>query len=239
MPYRTPMTELTRAELRDLREKTIETLTENFAQDLVDIDEFEERIDKAHQASDGKQLRKLLEDLERPEKALVKSESSELTSQTDTGHSLAIAKATSSETRTLVAVMGGVERKGAWRVPTKLRAFAVMGGAEIDLREAIFSPGVHEISVYTLMGGVEIIVPPNVAIECDGAGIMGGFESVNRAPVEPDPERPLVRIRGIALMGGVEISTRLPGESKRDAKKRRKRQLKAAKKRRRLRGATD
>ena len=34
-----------------------------------------------------------------------------------------------------------------------------------------------------------------------------------RAPAEPDPARPVLRIRGAAILGAVEITTRLPGES--------------------------
>ena len=127
----------------------------------------------------------------------------------------------------VVAVMGGTERKGQWRVPKHLRVVTVMGGTELDFREAVLTPGVHNIKIVACMGGVEITVPPNLAVECEGMSIMGGFESMERCPAVPDPERPLLRISGAAIMGGIEISTRLPGESARQARKRLKRERKA------------
>ena len=43
-------------------------------------------------------------------------------------------------------------------------------------------------------------------------------------PPRPDPDLPLLRIKGVAFMGGFTIATRLPGESARDARKRVKRE---------------
>jgi hypothetical protein len=99
-----------------------------------------------------------------------------------------------------------------------------MGGAHLDLRDALLPPGTIEVRVAALMGGVEIIVPPNLAVEAEGVSIMGGFDHVDRAPAEPDPGAPLLRVTGLVLMGGVHIEMRLPGESSRDARKRRKRE---------------
>ncbi len=72
------------------------------------------------------------------------------------------------------------------------------------------------------MGGVQIIVPPTLQVEASGFAIMGGFEPVDRVPDNPDPATPVLRIRGFAMMGGVVIEMRLPGESEREARKRRK-----------------
>jgi len=131
---------------------------------------------------------------------------------------------------TVLAMLGGVERRGTWTVPRVLNVVAFMGGTMLDLREARLPPGPIELRVVAIMGGVEIIVPPHLAVESEGAAIMGGFEHVERAPQAPDPDAPVLRISGIALMGGVSIEMRLPGESSRDAKRRRKRELKERRK---------
>ena len=73
-----------------------------------------------------------------------------------------------------------------------------------------------------LCGGVQIVVPPGLAVEVHGTAIMGGFQNVNRAPAHPDPDAPLLRVRGLAVMGGVEITMRLPGESEHQAHRRRR-----------------
>jgi hypothetical protein len=89
---------------------------------------------------------------------------------------------------------------------------AIFGGAQVDLRDAIFPGSVVEMEVKAVFGGVQIIVPPNLAVECHGVAILGGFESLNRTPANSDPSSPLLRVRGRVVFGGVQIETRLPGE---------------------------
>jgi ABC-type xylose transport system permease subunit len=101
--------------------------------------------------------------------------------------------------------LGGAERKGAWEPPARLDVIAIMGGVELDFTEADLLEGETVVEVLAIMGGVKIIVPGDIDIESgSGLGIMGGFASVShRADSDDDP--PLLRIRGVALMGGVEI----------------------------------
>jgi hypothetical protein len=91
-----------------------------------------------------------------------------------------------------------------WQVPARMRAFACMGGISLDLREANLSADVTDIHVFAMMGGVEIILPPDVRLESDGFAIMGGFEDQLKEPASRDPNAPLIRIHGLAIMGGVE-----------------------------------
>jgi hypothetical protein len=120
----------------------------------------------------------------------------------------------------LAAVMGGVERKGHWVPAKKTIIFTFMGGAEIDLREASFPPGEVEIAIFAMWGGAEIIVPPDVRVDMGGVAIMGGFTQDRGNSKDPGPGAPSVHITGFALMGGVEVVVRLPGETARDAKRR-------------------
>lgn len=221
-----------RAQLREQRTRTIDRLSQSFADDLLDIDEFEDRIDRAHQAGDRETLAALLADLDGPGQSLAVAgeQAVEKSDAAATGQELAMPPADPGDTATVVAIFGGAERKGQWRVPGTLRCLSIFGGTEIDLREAIIPPGTHEIRVFTMFGAVEIIVPPWIAVECDGGAILGAFESANRASQDPDPDAPLVRIRGLSVFGAARVSTRLPGESERQAKKRHKRALKARKK---------
>ena len=103
----------------------------------------------------------------------------------------------------MLAILGGVDRKGAWILPRSLKVFAVMGGVDLDLREAQFASGVSEIEVFALMGGVDIKVPTGVRVETTGVGILGGF-SVEGADADPGPDAPVLRINGVAVMGGVD-----------------------------------
>ena len=185
--------------IRRRRQQVIDRLTEDFARDLLDVDEFDERVTKAHQASTLAGLDEIVTDLvplESTAPAVTESQAMRIHPHRE------IVPYDRPERRWAVAVLGGVERKGTWRVPQRLKVVCVMGGAEI-------------------------IVPPDLAVECDGVAILGGFEHTDRAPPKPDPDMPLLRIKGLAFMGGFSISTRLPGESARQARKREKRERNA------------
>jgi hypothetical protein len=97
-----------------------------------------------------------------------------------------------------------------------------MGGAGLDFREARFAPGVTEVHILAIMGGVEVIVPPGITVETTGLGIMGGFDGHSQTVPSDDPSAPVLRIRGLAVMGGIEVKMMLPGETGRDARRRRK-----------------
>ena len=122
----------------------------------------------------------------------------------------------------MMAILGGLERRGSWTMPRSVRASAIFGGMVLDFREAILQPGITDIHIVALMGGVQLIVPPSLAVEVSGTAIMGGVDHLDRAPPQLDPDRPLLRVHGVAIMGGIAVETRLSGESELDAHRRRR-----------------
>ena len=97
---------------------------------------------------------------------------------------------------------------GRWVVPRNYVGVAVMGGIELDLREAQFSEPEVTIHAYTLMGGIEITVPEDVDVDVSGIAFMGGFDHNASGPGVPGAPR--VRIIGFALMGGVDVRRKPP-----------------------------
>jgi hypothetical protein len=110
------------------------------------------------------------------------------------------------ETGFVVACLGGSLRNGAWEPPDTLYSLAFMGGIELDFREAALLEGRTDVVVLALMGGIKITVPDDIDVEVNGFGFMGGFEHVSRH--SPDAGRPLLRIRGVAIMGGVTVKVK-------------------------------
>jgi len=106
----------------------------------------------------------------------------------------------------VVAIMSGAKRTGRWEPAAKFRVLAVMGGAELDFRDADMLEGTTEIQVLAIMGGCSIIVPPDVAVHVNGVGFMGGFSHVRHDP--PDSDAPLIKVKGLAVMGGVEVKVK-------------------------------
>jgi len=221
-------------QLGTTRQKTIDALCEHFANDALTVEQFEGRVDRAHKAESNEELRELLADLP----------SGNLPARSDEESATLVERPQASvpasrvkERGFMVAALGGVERKGRWIPARQNYAFSFMGGTALDFREALLPPGETEVWIFTVMGGAEIIVPPGLAVECDGVAILGGFEHMEDAEVNPDPDAPILRIRGLALLGGVEVQIRYPGETPREAKRRRRFEKKRGKeRRRRLRG---
>ncbi len=210
--------------LRERREQVITILTEQFSRDTLDLEELEKRLDLAHRADSVVALDNLVKDLT----VAAGTGETALAPRTETAVDAA-ALARWPVRKRLTAIFGGVEKKGSWVCPREVSVVAIFGGADLDLREAELAPGVTELNITTIFGGVELIVPPWLSVEVDATAILGGFEEIHRAPTTPDPDRRILRVTGTAVLGGVEIHTRLPGESARDAKRRRRREARALK----------
>ena len=204
--------------LRDRRERAIALLSDAFARDSVDLDEFERRLTLVHNAASVAEIEQVVCDVAPTETA----------TPLPVPASRALVPLANVEDRArLITVMGSVERNGSWAPGRHTRITTVMGSVDLDFREARLPAGPTEIEVTIVMGSLHLIVPPELPVEMEGVAVLGSFEHLDRAPAQPDPERPLLRIRGVTVMGSVEIETRLPGESEGDARRRRRRERKA------------
>lgn len=107
------------------------------------------------------------------------------------------------------AVMSETKRRGAWVVPVRHTAFAMMGSVVLDLREATFSAQQTEIVANAVMGSVEIYVDAHTHVILDGTPVMGDFsESKDKVASQVTPDSPVVRVSGLALMGSVSVERR-------------------------------
>ena len=213
---------------QETRERVIARLSDHFAHDALDVEEFERRVTVAQTADNPADIEALLNDLgDLPDGPVAATKAVVATVVT------ALAPA-DQEREAAYAIFGGIDRGGTWTVPRRMRIVAVFGGANLDMREARFPPGVVDIDVTAVMGGINIVVPPGLAVQMHGSAIMGGFAEVNRVPGHPDPDAPLLRVHGLTMMGGVNIEMRLPGESARGARQRERRQLRAERRAERL-----
>ncbi|HWE88512.1 MAG TPA: DUF1707 domain-containing protein [Pseudonocardiaceae bacterium] len=102
-----------------------------------------------------------------------------------------------------IAIMSGFERRGDWVVPPTHTAIAVMGGGKLDLMDAGFAQAETTIYAFAFMGGIEVIVPDDITVRVEGFGFMGGFD--DKASGEAGPGAPVLHVKGVAFMGGVEV----------------------------------
>lgn len=210
--------------VRETRERVIACLSEEFAHDRLELEEFERRLGVAHRSDSLAELRQLTSDVisELDGEAAVALAVAAPVELATAAPAPAMVPASRRAEQTLAAVLGGTAREGRWTPPQKLRVVAIMGGVELDFREAVLAPGITEVHATVFMGGLSIIVPPTLAVEMDGIAIMGGFAHTERAPAQSDPDRPVLRVTGVAVMGGVDIRTCLLGESRSERRQRRR-----------------
>jgi len=201
-----------------LRERAVELLCEHFARDSVDVNELERRLDATQRARSADELRALLDDLPGGAVALDRSPAPSEEGAAD----LRLAEVEPRSRSMVFALLGGSRRRGSWTPARKTSVLAFWGGVKLDYREALLAPGVTEVQVLAVMGGVDIVVPPGIRVESEGIAVLGGFDHVVRAP--PGRGAPVLRLTGLAVMGGVNVSVREPGESRREATRRRRRE---------------
>lgn len=101
------------------------------------------------------------------------------------------------------AVMGAIERATASADFRGADLLAIMGGCELDLRQATIAGDEAIVDVLAFMGGIEIFVPDTWVIEARVLPLMGGLGDETRLN-KSGPTKRLV-VRGLALMGGIEI----------------------------------
>jgi predicted membrane protein len=102
-----------------------------------------------------------------------------------------------------MAILGGFSRKSNAKDFQGGELTAVMGGCELDLRNAILKGDEATIEIFALWGGVVIRVPEDWTVVVKVSPIMGGVEDTSLPP-KNGPDKRLI-ITGFTIMGGAEI----------------------------------
>lgn len=182
------------------RDTAAKHLQDAFADGQISMAEFDERSRALYAATYADELPGLVEDLspvKRPDR------------EASPSHTLVTGE--SGGSAFTLSVMGGSERTGQWLMAPTHTSLTLMGGNALDLREARFAAHETTVNAVAIMGGIDIIVPEDVRVIDDGIGIMGGFGIEDHpsctVPVAQLPaDAPVIRVRGLALMGGVGIT---------------------------------
>jgi hypothetical protein len=186
------------------RHQVAEILREAAGDGRIDLDELDERLEATYAARTYADLVPITHDLP----------------TTVQGHlparpaSPAAALVPGPATERHLAILSGLERKGEWVVPAHLTVTCFMGGADLDLRRAKFTAREVVITINAVMGGADIKVNPRTHVIMEGTAFMGGYSGPDdsEVPSEIDEHSQVVRLRGFAFMGGVNVDRRpLPG----------------------------
>ena len=199
------------------RERVATVLREAAGEGRIGLDELDERLASVYAARTYADLEPLTLDLPsavKPEAPIERTDPDRFGGE-----------ATSSGG---FALLGGFERKGPWVVPRRFTAFAMLGGGDIDLRQARFAERKVVIRAWAILGGVQITVPEDAEVHVAGVGILGGFD--NSAAGEGGSGGPVVVVKGMALLGGVGVERKASD----DVVKQRKLERKEERQRRKL-----
>lgn len=187
------------------RERVAKVLHDAMAEGRLTVSELEERLDKLYAAKTFGELEPLTRDLPVPHPSYAVAQPHPVAPQS--------ARIGGRGTSTVaIAVMSGAQRAGAWTVPPTFNAVAIMGGVELDLTKARFEEAETTIHAFALMGAIDIIVPEDITVHVTGVGFMGAFD--DRAASQGPPGSPVVRITGLAVMGGVDVHRPKPKKLK-------------------------
>jgi hypothetical protein len=107
--------------------------------------------------------------------------------------------------RGVTAFLSSQARAGDWILPRLFRAVSFWGSVTIDLTSARFGAGTSHIEVVSIMGSIEVMVPPDVRVECEGDAILGSFEMEGQKWSKPAEGAPTVYVTGTAYLGSVEV----------------------------------
>jgi hypothetical protein len=193
----------------DDRHRVSEVLRDAAGEGRLDIEELDERLEATYAAKVYADLVPILADLPGTHLPVVAR-----------GVAPAVRPAGSTPAKRIdstVAIMGGSTRRGVWEVGAKHTAFAMWAGIDIDLREAVFTEQETVIYANAIWAGIDVIVNASTKVVVDGVGIMGAFDqSRDKVEAELGPDSPTVRVKGVALMAGVNVVRKpMPGEERR------------------------
>lgn len=184
------------------RDRVVEVLRDSLMTGRLTQDEHAERLEQTLNARTLGELEPITRDLAVPGPATARPAAGR-TSADGSSRVIPIEEPAdpANSFDTVVGIFGGGERKGRWRVKRRTNALCVFGGYDLDMTDAVFEGREVVIWTFAVFGGIDITVPDEVEVRSQGIGLFGGFAV--RGGDDPQPDAPVVVVKGLALFGGV------------------------------------
>jgi hypothetical protein len=180
-----------RASDRD-RDRAASVINEALAEGRLTADEHSERLDAIYAAKTHAEIVPLLEDL--PEQAAAAVPAVPQGQPAPTGRMTRI-----------ISVLSGATRKGVWHPEPVMEVVTVLGGADLDFREAVLPTREVTLKVVTVLGGVSVVVPPEMRVIDSGVAVLGGREIAGDSGDSLQPDAPVLHISGVSVLGGLDV----------------------------------
>lgn len=173
------------------RDTAAAVINNALAEGRLTAEEHSERLDAIYAAKTHAELVPLLDDLPGQRAALVPDQTAPA--------------AVSRRVGRLVAIFSATSRKGVWQAEPVMSVLSVLGAVELDFRDAILPGKEVVLRASSVLGAVEVTVPPEMRVVDNGIAILGAREVTGNAGEAATPDSPVLRIEGTCVLGAVEV----------------------------------
>jgi hypothetical protein len=175
------------------RDRAASVINAAMAEGRLTADEHSERLDAIYSAKTHADIVPILDDLPSHEVAAVPRTTGDVSVPAQRGG-------------WIVAILAGASRKGIWRPAPDTSIITVLGGAEIDFRDAVLPGREITIRAVCVLGGLDITVPPEMRVVDSSVAILGGTDVAGDTDESAAPDAPVLRITGACVLGGISVS---------------------------------
>jgi Domain of unknown function (DUF1707) len=173
------------------RDQAASVINNALAEGRLTAEEHSERLDAIYSAKTHADLVPVLEDL--PEAGTARAQAP-------------VAPAPAGRSGRIIAIFGGATRKGGWHAEPVIDIVAVFGGVDLDFREAILPGQEVVLKATAVLGGVSVVVPPEMRVIDDGGiAILGGRDLAGTSAEAAGPDSPVLRVQGTCILGGIDV----------------------------------
>jgi Domain of unknown function (DUF1707)/Cell wall-active antibiotics response 4TMS YvqF len=183
------------------RDSAASVISNAMAEGRLTAEEHSDRLDAIYSAKTHADIAPLLDDLPGRSAAVAPA---------STGAAVASARRGSR----IVAVFGGASRKGSWHPEPLMEVVTVFGGADLDFRDAVLPGKEVTIKAICVLGGLDVIVPPEMRVINSCVAIMGGFDVTGDGAESLQPDAPVLHITGTCVMGGIDVKRKARKQGK-------------------------
>jgi hypothetical protein len=173
------------------RDTAAAVINNALAEGRLTAEEHSERLDAIYAAKTHAELVPLLDDLPGQRAAVLPDPTPQPVASRRVGR--------------LVAIFSGTTRKGVWHAEPVMSVLSVFGGVELDFRDAILPGKEVVLHATSVLGAVEVVVPPEMRVVDNGIAILGAREIAGNAGEAAGPDAPVLRIEGSCVLGAVEV----------------------------------
>jgi hypothetical protein len=174
------------------RDQAASVINNALAEGRLTPDEHSERLDGIYAAKTHAELAPLLDDL--PERGAARPVVAPSASQPVPGK----------RSSRIIAILSASTRKGVWHPDSVIEVRTVLGAAELDFRQAVLPGNEITVRASSILGAVEITVPPEMRVIDNGAAILGARE-ICGGEESVGADSPVLRIEGFCLLGAIEV----------------------------------